>query len=101
MSAGLPADGQPAEELVAEGLALSDGRETTVGHLLGVELHSAAGDAGEREPRARANPIWVSRVVGRTAHERDGAKMARKARGCHNRQHPTAALGVLGESNLT
>mmetsp|Transcript_421 Transcript_421/g.993 ORF Transcript_421/g.993 Transcript_421/m.993 type:complete len:202 (+) Transcript_421:20-625(+) len=39
------AHGEAAEQLVAEGLSLGDGAQTTVGHLLGVELHGALGEA--------------------------------------------------------
>ena len=39
-----PADGKTAEELVAEGLALGDGGETTGVDLLGVELNGALGE---------------------------------------------------------
>lgn len=39
-----PADGETAEELVAQALALSDSRETTVLDLLGVELERVFGE---------------------------------------------------------
>lgn len=41
----VPTDGKTTEELVTEGLALSDGVKTTVLDLLGVELNGALGEA--------------------------------------------------------
>ena len=40
----LPADGKTTKELVTEGLALGDGRETTVLDLLGVKLKGVVGE---------------------------------------------------------
>ena len=40
----LPADGETTKKLVAERLALSDGRETTVLDLLSVELKRVVGE---------------------------------------------------------
>eukprot|EP00976_Prorocentrum_cordatum_P072880 1180876-Prorocentrum_minimum.AAC.3 len=36
-----PAHSETTDKLVAEGLSLGDGAQTTVGNLLGVQLHGA------------------------------------------------------------